>query len=87
MNGASHIVQRIFFRNLPVSQLRNGDRVDTSDIGGHVVDGVRYPGLFDTPQQVRNLFDVSQNLYAMEYMRHGDVRDHSLPLCPPGLEE
>lgn len=100
--GSNHIVQRIYFRDLPGAQLGSNQSEDvlTTTVTGsaesasrddsvmrassytafgmnmgsavHVFKGAlqQYNGL----SEIAKLFDSQANMFAMEYMRNGDVR-------------
>lgn len=85
--GADHIVQRIYFRDLPGAQLgslQDGDAgapasADTGtglDISGQEVQ--QEHSLAD----IAKSFDEQANMFAMEYMRNGDVRSPTALSCP-----
>lgn len=83
MAGANHIVQRIYFRDLPGAQpgsLQEGDvnaHMGTGrDSSGHEVQQEH------TPADIAKSFDEQANMFAMEYMRNGDVRDLTSLPCP-----
>lgn len=60
--GANHIIQRIYFRDLPGAQLGSFQEKDQVQQDQSLAD-------------IAKSFDQQANMFAMEYMRNGDVRD------------
>lgn len=85
MAGANHIVQRIYFRDLPGAQLGSLPDVDPGD-STHMATGLDTSG--HEVQQEHSLADIAKsfdeqaNMFAMEYMRNGDVRGLAALPCP-----
>lgn len=105
MAGANHIIQRIYFRDLPGAQLgslRDGDAADPTgptskdhsgprarsrfdsdvEMGNSIPAGRKGVQENDSPADIARLFDGQTNMFAMEYMRNGDV---GIPISQPCL--